>query len=166
MSAIPIAQRDPSRGLTAFRVFLRVYGVLTLAIFVPLFVGFIAQSPLLAEHGGPLNWTIWNDVRCGSEHLHVPPMLMVIYIVWGVFLLRAASDPHGYASFLTFTMWANLAHGVLMAVQAATEIDHYWSKFLTDIPFVLILALGIYLWRRADRPHQSSPAIDSEAGLV
>ena len=51
MSAIPIAQRDPSRGLTGFRVFLRVYGVLTLAIFVLLFVGFIAQSPLLAEHG-------------------------------------------------------------------------------------------------------------------
>jgi hypothetical protein len=50
---------------------------------------------------------------------------------------------------------------VLMAAQAATEIDHYWSKFLTDIPFVLILALGIYLWRRADRPQQSSRAIDS-----
>ena len=94
MSAIPIAQRDPSRGHKGFRVFLRVYGVLTLAIFVLLFVGFIAQSPLLAEHGGPLNWTIWNDVRCGSEHPHVPPMLMVIYMVWGVFLLRAAGDPH------------------------------------------------------------------------
>jgi hypothetical protein len=161
MNAIPVAQRDASRGLRAFRVFLRVYGVLTLAIFALLFVGFLAQSPLLAEHGGPLNWTIWNDVRCGSEHLHVPPMLMVIYIVWGVFLLRAAGDPHGYASFLTFTMWANLAHGVLMAAQAATEIDRYWSKFLTDIPFVLILALGIYLWRRADRPQQSSQAIDS-----
>jgi hypothetical protein len=73
----------------------------------------------------------------------------------------AAGDPHGYTSFLTFTMWANLAHGVLMAAQAATEIDHYWSKFLTDIPFVLILALGIYLWRRANRPQQSSRAIDS-----
>ncbi|WP_156764923.1 DUF6632 domain-containing protein [Mycobacterium sp. 1081908.1] len=159
MSATPAAQRDNSRGHKAFRVFLRVYGVLTLAIFVSLFVGFIAQSPLLAEHGGALNWTIWNDVRCGSEHMHVPPMLMVIYIVWGVFLLRAAGDPRGYASFLSFTMWANLAHGVLMAVQAGTEMDHYWSKFLTDIPFVLILALGIYLWRRADKA-QSSRATD------
>jgi hypothetical protein len=161
MSAIPIAQQDPSRGLAAFRVFLRVYGVLTLAIFVLLFVGFLAQSPLLAEHGGPLNWTIWNDVRCGSEHLHVPPMLMVIYIVWGVFLLRAAGDPRGYASFVCLKIWANLAHGVLMAAQAGTEIAHYWSKFLTDVPFVLILALGIYLWRRADRPQQLAQAIDS-----
>src|ERR1700739_4365363 len=161
MSTTGIVKHDPSRGLTAFRVFLRVYGVLTLAIFVALFVGFLAQSPLLAEHGGALNWTIWNDVRCGRQHLHVPPRLMVIYIVWGVFLLRAAGDPLGFASFLTFTMWANLAHGMLMAAQAGTEIDRYWSKFLTDIPFVLILALGIYLWRRANRPQQSSRAIDS-----
>jgi hypothetical protein len=77
-------------------------------------------------------------------------MLMVIYIVWGIFLLLAARDPQRYASFLSFTMWANLAHGLLMAVQAATEIQHYWSKFLTDIPFVLILAVGIYLWRRTN----------------
>jgi len=27
---------------------------------------------------------------------------------------------------------------------------HYWSKYLTDIPFVLILALGIFLWRHAN----------------
>ena len=161
MSATRGVQQDPTLGQAAFRVFLRVYGLLTLAIFVLLLIGFIAQSPLLAEHTGMLNWTIWNDVRCGSEHLHVPPMLMVIYIVWGVFLLRAAGDPRGYASFLSFTMWANLAHGVLMVVQAASEIDHYWSKFFTDIPFVLILALGIYLWRRAGRPQRSSRAIDS-----
>lgn len=161
MSAIPFAEGGSSREPKVFRVFLRVYGVLTLAIFVLLLVGFIAKSPLLAEHGGPLNWTIWNDVRCGMETMHVPPMLMVIYIVWGVFLLRAAGDPHGYASFLNFTMWANFAHGVLMAAQAGTDFEQYWSKFLTDIPFVLILALGISLWRRTDRSGQSSPTIDS-----
>ncbi|MDG4785962.1 hypothetical protein O7626_08495 [Micromonospora sp. WMMD1102] len=32
-------------------------------------------------------------------------------------------------------------------MQAATELDRYWSKFLTDVPFILILAIGIYLWR-------------------
>jgi len=162
MSETAITQRDnPPRGLGAFRVFLRVYGVLTLVIFVSLLVGFLAQSPLLAEHGGVLNWTIWNDVRCGHSHLHVPPMLMVIYIVWGVFLLRAASDPRSYGSFLSFTMWANLAHGLLMVVQAGSEISHYWSKYLTDIPFVWILALGISLWRRADGAQQSSRAVDN-----
>jgi hypothetical protein len=143
---------SPSRKLAAFRVFLRVYGVLTIAIFTLLFVGFMVQTPLLAEHGGALNWTIWNDVRFGHDHAHVPPMLLLIYVVWGVFLLRAAGNPQAYSSFLSFTMWANLAHGVLMAVQAAMDIDRYWSKFLTDVPFVLILALGIYLLR----PNQHS----------
>jgi hypothetical protein len=162
MSETAITQRDnPPRGLAAFRIFLRVYGVLTLVIFVSLLVGFLAQSPLLAEHGGVLNWTIWNDVRCGHSHLHVPPMLMVIYIVWGVFLLRAASDPRSYGSFLSFTMWANLAHGLLMVVQAGSEISHYWSKYLTDIPFVLILALGIFLWRRANGAGERPAVLNS-----
>jgi len=44
-------------------------------------------------------------------------------------------------------MWANLLHGLLMAVQAAMMMDRYWSKWFTDIPSTLILALGIYLWR-------------------
>jgi Family of unknown function (DUF6632) len=88
--------------------------------------------------------------------------LMVIYIVWGVFLLRASRNPAAYSSFLDFTMWANLAHGVLMAVQAATEIDRYWSKFATDIPFVLVLALGIYLWRRTDRSLLPAGPVDRQ----
>src|SRR5690349_3840252 len=145
---------QPIRRRRAFAMFLRVYGVLTLMIFTSLFVGFVAQSPLLAEHGGALNWTIWNDIRCGGEHMHVPPMLMVIYIVWGVFLLRAAANPDGYRSFLNFTAWANLAHGALMVVQAGSELDHYWSKFVTDIPFVLVLSLGICFWRRTDASQQ------------
>ena len=137
--------------LAALKFFLRVYGVLTLTIMTLLFVGFMVQTPLLAEHGGALNWTIWNDVRFGHDHAHVPPMLFIVYIVWGGFMLRASRNPQDYTSFLDFTMWANLAHGALMAAQAATDIDRYWSKFLTDIPFMLVLALGIYLLRPAMR---------------
>jgi hypothetical protein len=148
--------KESARKLAAFKIFLRVYGVLTLIIFSLLFVGVLVETPLLSEHGGALNWTIWNDVRFGNEHNHVPPMLMIIYIVWGVFLIRAARNPQAYLSFLSFTMWANLAHGVLMAGQAGMDIDRYWSKFFTDIPFVLILALGIYLLRPTADSQQSS----------
>jgi hypothetical protein len=57
-----------------------------------------------------------------------------------------------------FTMWANLAHGLLMVVRAAMSwIDRYWSKFLTDIPAVLILALGMYLLRLSANLEQSCP---------
>jgi hypothetical protein len=54
-----------------------------------------------------------------------------------------------YLSFLNFTMWAYLAHGLLMAVQALTHMDAQWHRFFMDIPYELILALGIYLWRPA-----------------
>jgi hypothetical protein len=149
--------KESARKLAALTIFLRVYGVLTLIIFSLLFVGILVEAPLLSEHGGSLNWTIWNDVRFGNEQNHVPPMLMIIYIVWGVFLIRAARNPQAYVSFLNFTMWANLAHGALMVGQAGMDIDRYWSKFFTDIPFVLILALGIYLLRPTADSQRSLP---------
>lgn len=137
---------NETKKLSRLAIFLRVYGVLSLIIFGALFVGFGVQTPLLAE-GGSLNWLIWNGIKCGNEPCHVPPMLFIIYLVWAVFFLLAASKPLAYVSFLNFTMWANLSHGLLMAVQAVMMMDRYWSKWFTDIPFVLILALGIYLWR-------------------
>jgi hypothetical protein len=47
----------------------------------------------------------------------------------------------------TFTMWANLAHALIMAVQATMMPERYWSKWFTDIPFTGLIALSIYLWR-------------------
>ncbi len=139
---------DETKKLAALAIFLRIYGVLSLIIFGSLFVGFAIQTPLLAdEPRGALNWMIWNGIRCGGEMCHVPPMLLIIYFVWGVFFFLAARKPLAYVSFLNFTMWANLFHGLLMAVQAAMMMGRYWSKWFTDIPFILILALGIYLWR-------------------
>ena len=138
--------------LRALKVWLRVWGIVSLCIFVPLLLGFIVQSPLLAENGGLLNWAIWNDVsssnHLGSSHAaHVPPMLFTIYIVWAIYVLMAASDPRQYRSFLDFTMWANTGHGLLMAVQALTDLSRYWSKFLTDVPWILGIALVIVLFR-------------------
>jgi hypothetical protein len=155
---------DTPRKLATLSVFLRIYGILTLIIFGLLFLGFMVQTPLLAEHGGVLNWTIWNDVRFGNDHAHVPPMLLLIYVVWGVFLLRAAKNPPAYSSFLDFTMWANLAHGLLMAAQVFTDVGRYWSKFLTDIPFVLILAIGIFLLRPTAKPEDVAVAQHETAG--
>jgi hypothetical protein len=123
------------------KTLLRVYGVLTFLIFGSLSVGFIIQTPIM-NPGGSLNWLIWDDVTG-----HVAPMLFVIYLVWGVFFFLAANNPLKYRSFLDFTMWANLAHGLLMVPMALEGSHMYHSKFLTDIPFILILPIGIYLLR-------------------
>ena len=150
---------DEAENLRRLSVFLRVYGALSLVIFGSLFLGFAVETPLLAdEPRGALNWLIWNGVRCGSEPCHVPPMLFVIYLAWAVFFFLAARKPLAYRSFLSFTMWANVSHGAIMIVQAVMHLDRYWSKFLTDIPFVVILALGIYLWRPSAREDIREPS--------
>ncbi|NJO40269.1 MAG: hypothetical protein HC769_11245 [Cyanobacteria bacterium CRU_2_1] len=146
MTQSHIMVNNEIKKLATLALFLRIYGVLSLIIFGSLFLGFLLQIPLLAE-GEPLNWTIWNGIQCGGEPCHVPPMLFIIYLVWGVFFFLAAQKPLAYLSFLNFTMWANLFHGLLMVMQALMMPEHYWSKWFTDIPFILILALGIYLWR-------------------
>jgi len=129
------------------QLFLRVYGVLTLLIFGTLSVAFAFQLTAF-NPGGPFHWMIWDDV-----YGHVGPMLILIYLVWGIYFFVAAKDPLRYQSFLDFTMWANLAHGLLM-IPMALFGSMYHSKFLTDIPFILILSLGIYLWR-PDASHES-----------
>lgn len=133
---------DEGKKLSRLATFLRIYEILSFIIFGPLLLGFVFQTHLLSERGGPLNWLIWDDVTG-----HVGPMLFVVYLTWAVFFFIAARKPRAYVSFLNFTMWANLVHGLLMVIQALTMIGHYWSKWLTDIPFILILALGIYFWR-------------------
>jgi hypothetical protein len=137
-----------TKRLWALSTLLRVYGVVTLIIFGFLLAGFAIQTPLLSdEPKGALNWVIWNGIRCGKEPCYVPPMLFVIHIVWGVFFFIAARKPLSYTSFLVFTEWAYLAHGLLMTGQALTHFAMQWHRFFMDVPYELILAFGIYHWR-------------------
>jgi drug/metabolite transporter (DMT)-like permease len=101
--------------------------------------------------GGGLYWAVWDDLPG-----HVAMMLAAIYLTWAVYLLLAARRPADYASFLNFTMWANLVHGLVMAPGA---LEHeYHSKFLTDIPWILLLSVAIYLLRpRADTASAGAP---------
>lgn len=124
------------------KVFLRIYGVMTLLIFTILSVGFLLQWQAF-NPGGAMHWLIWDDLTG-----HVGPMLFAVYLVWGIFFLVAANNPPKYRSFLTFTMWANLAHGLVMIPMALGHSHMYLSKFLTDIPFILGLSVGLYLLRQ------------------
>ncbi|MER9776936.1 DUF6632 domain-containing protein [Mesorhizobium sp. M0220] len=116
--------------------FLLVYGCLSLVLFGTLSIGLFFHLPAFGK-GGALNWTVWDDM---SDH--VPLMITVIYFVWSIFLIRSSRAPSAHASFLDFTMWANLAHGLIMIPQAL-DMNMYHSKFMTDIPWVLLLAGAI-----------------------
>lgn len=123
------------------KIFLRVYGVLTLLVMSINSMGFLFRITDF-NPGGKFHWLIWDDIDG-----HVGPMIFVVYMVWGAFFFLAANKPREYRSFLDFTMWANLAHGLLMIPMALEGSHMYHSKFLTDIPFILGLSAGIYLLR-------------------
>lgn len=137
-------------------IFLRVWGVVSIAIFGFIFVGY-AMHTTAFRPGASMHWAVWDDLPG-----HVAMMLAAIYLTWAVFLLLAARRPTEYTSFLNFTMWANLVHGVVMVPGA---FEHgYHGKFLTDIPWILLLAAAIYFLRprasvtAADAAHSPAPA--------
>jgi len=131
--------------------FLLVYGYLSLVLFGTLSVGLFFHMPAF-DKGGVLNWTVWDDM---SDHALL--MITVIYFVWSIFLIRSSRNPRAYASFLDFTMWANLAHGLIMIPQAL-DMRMYHSKFMTDIPWVLILAGAIAFLRTWRGTFDEKPA--------
>lgn len=119
-------------------VFLRIYGWISIILFSVLLIAFNVNTTALQD-GGSLQWLIWDKVTD-----HVGPMLFSIYIVWSIFLVRAANDSQRHAFFLSFSTWANVAHVAVMVPQAMS-MHHYHSKFLTDIPWILLLPAGILL---------------------
>jgi hypothetical protein len=147
---------SPNQKASWLRLFLRIYGAASLLLFSTLFVAFAVRAPVLDE-GGALQWAIWDSV-----HGHVGPMLFVIYFVWSVFLIRAAGDLRAHKSFLDFTIWANLAHGVLMVYQTAAS-DHDSAKALTDVPWILAVPLVIGALRGAYTQPEADPAYQSSA---
>jgi hypothetical protein len=118
---------------------LRVWGAGSILVFGTIFIGYAIQTPAFKQ-GGVLAWLVWDDLPG-----HVALMLSAIYLTWAVYVLVAARRPAVYASFLDFTMWVNLVHGVVM-IPGAFE-HQYHSKLLTDIPWILLLSAAIFLLR-------------------
>ena len=94
------------------------------------------DAPIMQE-GGAFRFMRWDVL---SKHVEL--MLEAVYLVWGVFMLKAAHTPMAHLSFLSFTLWANLVHGLLMIPQAMMVGMMY--KMGTDIAYCIVLAIGLW----------------------
>ncbi len=121
----------------ALKVFLNVFGAISIALFGTLFTLTSFDAPIMQE-GGALRFLRWDIL---SKHVEL--MIEIVYLVWGVFMLLAARNPMSYLSFLNFTLWANLAHGLLMIPQAFMVGMLY--KMFTDVAYCLVLAVGLWI---------------------
>jgi len=123
--------------LKSLRIFLTIYGFISIILFGTLFLLTSIDAPIMQE-GGALRFLRWDIL---SKHVEL--MIEILYLVWGIFMLIAARKPLFNLSFLHFTLWANLAHGILMIPQAMMVGMMY--KMYTDIAYCLILALGLWI---------------------
>jgi hypothetical protein len=70
-------------------------------------------------------------------------MIGVLYLAWGILMIRGAKDPKANAALFDYGILANVLHAVLMIPQAfiyPNERAHLWA----DVP--LLLAVSAILW--------------------
>jgi hypothetical protein len=99
-------------SLKGLRLFLNVYGVISVVLFGGLFVLTLIDAPILQE-GGALRFMRWAPLA-----KHIELMLEGVYLVWAIYFFVAARDPLRNLSFIAFTAWANGVHGLIMLVQS------------------------------------------------
>jgi hypothetical protein len=84
----------------------------------------------------PAGWTWQPDQPAYLQ------MILGIYVVLGIFLIRAARDPARHLSLIWFTVWSSLVHGIIMAYHAFRDVGergHLWG----DVSALIIVALVI-----------------------
>ena len=119
------------------KIFLTIYGIVSILLFGGLFL-LTSTDASIMQDGGALRFMRWDIL---SKHVEL--MIEAVYLVWGIFMLLAARNPLSYLSFLNFTLWANLVHGLLMIPQAMMVGMMY--KMFTDIAYCLVLAIGLWI---------------------
>ena len=67
-------------------------------------------------------------------------MIVVIYVVLGIFLILAAKNPLKNLSLIWFTVWSSLAHGLVMLIQAIVY-PHQHGHLVGDVPALIIIGL-------------------------
>jgi len=131
------------RRMTRLRGFLRLLSVAYVGVFIPWIALILAQAPALAPGGSlaPL-------LRFQPYNAAIESMVAAIHIVWGVMLWKASDDPRRHVLFIDFTIWANVAHGLVMLV--ATPLQKGLTMTLIEgVPLFVISAVLLLLRPRS-----------------
>jgi hypothetical protein len=125
------------------RHFLRVLSVGYLVAFIPWITLILLNAPILAPGGGfaPL-------LRFQPYNAYYESMMAAIHIVWAVLLWRASDNPARSVLFIDFTIWANVAHGLVMLIATPMQ-KGLLMTVIEGLPLFVIAA--VLLWLRPRR---------------
>jgi hypothetical protein len=78
-------------------------------------------------------------------------MIAGVYIVLGIFMIRAARDPLANSSLIWFVVWSNLVHALVMTWDAF-RTPMLMGHLVGDIPVLIVAAAALaILMARAER---------------
>ena len=98
---------------------------------------FIVGVPAMMMWIWPSGWG-WTPPQPEYEQ-----MIMGIYVVLGIFLVRAAKDPMADASLIWFTIWSSIVHAGIMLVQALVD-ETEKANLIGDIPALFLVAFVLW----------------------
>ncbi|ATY63756.1 putative membrane protein [Cordyceps militaris] len=117
------------------------FGAAKILFFVPLLVLLPLRVPVPAPVAALVRWGPGGG---GAEQYE--EMIASIYVVWGVFMVRAAADPLRAALFLDFTACADTAHIGLMTLMAVVNAGDRVHLVGDVLAAWLFLGPFIYVW--------------------
>jgi hypothetical protein len=127
-------QGQPSPAERRLSVVIRVVGAVLVVFFTLALIGSATQSQLPELLYRLVGWGSIGDAE--------EQMIAIVYIVWGLYLWRAAGDPLRNRLFIEFTIVANVAHAVLMGIQALAYPGEH-LHLAGDVPALLIAWLPV-----------------------
>ncbi|WP_323122291.1 DUF6632 domain-containing protein [Burkholderia alba] len=131
-SGTPVGRRDVSPWLPlAIRLLAAGFVVFFGAAIVVVLTGL--DRTLVTRPAGRLVLRLirWGGLDGTGAHYEL--MISVVYVVWGVYLWRAAANPLAHRLFLDFTVVANAAHFGLMFFQGMRMPDER-IHLIGDVP--------------------------------
>jgi len=123
--------------------FLKLLSIGYLTVFSAWITLIIVKAPMLAPGGG-----LAPMVRFQPYNAPYESMLAAIHLVWGVMLWRASGDPQEHLLFIDFTIWANVAHGIVMLVVTPLQ-KGLTMTIIEGFPMLVIAAVLLILRPRA-----------------
>lgn len=136
--------------MTWLRIFLKLLCFGFLAAFIPWITFILLKVPILAPGG-----TLAPLLRFQPYNAHYESMMAAIHIVWAIMLWRASDDPARHFLFIDFTVWANVAHGLVMLVATPLQKGLFMTA-IEGLPLFVIAA--VLLWLRPRHADATAPA--------
>ena len=117
-------------------------------IFWYLSISFIIQ--LIAVKMGS-SW-VQSTLRHGDYRWDYEAMYAVVNVVWGVFCWKASAQPEKHSLFVSFTIWANIFHPIVMTTVGIFRPGDFFHLLGDSLVLFLPAVMLLYLTKRHKMP--------------